>query len=258
MKTLKTRLAIVALASLWFTGCSTVPTVGSSSLKSFLPGQKKQEEPYPKPVKMAATWAPDTLSAPGKKTTRGFGGRLFFYNEKSQAIPVEGELMIVGYLDNQIEGVPAQAKRFGFTKEQFTRHFSQSDLGASYSVWIPWDAEGGPGQKITLVPSFTTPDGHVVQGAPTIVALTGPSIEAFHTAQRQRAGMRFSELSQRFPLQGPGQEDQQILQAGYQPQGTSVSGYPYGTSANTQPVTTPKSGITTTTIPMGNSGLRNR
>lgn len=258
MKRLTTKLLMVALASMWFTGCSTVPTLDNSKLKSFLPGSKKQEEPYPKPVKMAATWTPDTLSAPGKTTTRGFGGRLFFYNEKSQAIPVEGELLIVGYMDNQVEGAPAQARRFGFTKEQFTRHFSQSDLGASYSIWIPWDAEGGPGQKITLVPSFTTPDGHTIQGAPTIVGLSGPSMEAFQAAARQRAGMRFSELSQRFPIQGPNQETQEILQAGYQPSANGSEAYSQRDFTNGQAVTTQRSGITTTTIPMNNSGARNR
>lgn len=134
--------------------------------------KEKPPEPYPNPVKMVATWTPDTLLQTGRTPTRGFGGRIYFYNEKSQAVPVDGTLMIHGFDEFAPEG-EEKVKKFAFTPEQFTRHFSQSDLGASYSVWLPWDAVGGDQKKISLVPTFTTETGKTVQGVPTTVLLPG-------------------------------------------------------------------------------------
>lgn len=131
-------------------------------------------EPYPNPVKLAATWTPDTLTQTGRVPTRGFGARVFFYDEKSRPVPVEGTLVVHGFDENKSgpNGEPS-VKRYEFTPEQFTRHFSQSDLGASYSVWIPWDAIGGPQTRISLVASFSTAEGKMVQGTPSTVLLPG-------------------------------------------------------------------------------------
>jgi len=140
-----------------------------------MPWSKKDSdapEPYPNPVKVAATWTPDTLMQTGRTPTRGFGGRVFFYDEKSRPVPVEGTLIVHGF-DDAADSHQKRVKRFEFTPEQFTRHFSQSDLGASYSVWIPWDAIGGQERRISLVTSFRTSEGKTVQGVPTTVQLPG-------------------------------------------------------------------------------------
>ena len=134
-------------------------------------------EPYPNPAKMAVTWSPDTLTQVGRTPTRGFGARLFFYDEKSRAVPVEGTLIVHGF-DESAGGDQPPVKRFEFTPEQFTRHFGQSDLGASYSVWIPWDAVGGSQTRISLVASFVAASGKTIQGSPTIVMLPGKKTDA--------------------------------------------------------------------------------
>ncbi len=137
-------------------------------------GKKKNQEPepYPNPVKIAATWTPDTLVQTGRTPTRGFGGRVFFYDEKSRPVPVEGTLMIHGF-DDSASQADGGVKRFEFTPEQFTRHYSQTDLGASYSVWIPWDAVGGDQRRISLVTSFRTANGQTIQGIPATLLLPG-------------------------------------------------------------------------------------
>lgn len=135
--------------------------------------------PYPNPVKMATTWSPDTLVQHGRTPTRGFGGRIYFYDQKSNAVPVDGKLIVHGFDDtagNQSDA--ANVKRYEFTPEQFTRHFSQSDLGASYSIWIPWDAVGGPQRRISLVASFETVGGKFVQGEPATILLPGANNES--------------------------------------------------------------------------------
>lgn len=132
--------------------------------------------PYPNPVKMATTWSPDTLVQNGHTPTRGFGGRIYFYDQKSNAVPVDGKLVIHGFDDTaRGEDDSADVKRFEFTAEQFTRHFSQSDLGASYSIWVPWDAVGGVQRRISLVASFETTAGKFVQGEPATILLPGSS-----------------------------------------------------------------------------------
>ncbi len=149
------------------------------SLLDRIPWKRKSNadpEPYPNPVKVAATWTPDTLVQTGRVPTRGFGGRVFFYDEKSRAVPVEGTLTVHGF-DDAADSQEKRVKRFEFTPEQFTRHFSQSDLGASYSIWIPWDAIGGEQRRISLVTSFRTAEGKTVQGVPATVLLPGASAE---------------------------------------------------------------------------------
>ena len=173
------------------TGCATwskkdkPKKEDSSGFLSKIPfvGKDKKEEPeaYPQPVKLVATWTADTLMQTGRTPTRGFGGRVFFYDEKSRPVPVDGTLVIHGF-DDTGETAERRLKRFEFTPEQFTRHFSQTDLGASYSIWIPWDAIGGDQRRISLVASFKPGEGDAVQGIPATVLLPGKKPPAEETA----------------------------------------------------------------------------
>ncbi len=167
--------ATVALtATLCFSGCAVMK--GEKSLKDSLPfakQDKEEQEAYPTPQKMAVTWTPDIILRTGATPTRGFGGRIFFYDEKTRPVPVEGELAVQAI--RTLPGEEPELKRYAFTPEQFTKHYSNSDLGASYSIWIPWDAAGGEETKITLVPSFKTKAGRLLQGTSSVVNLPGKS-----------------------------------------------------------------------------------
>jgi hypothetical protein len=149
------------------------------SLLDRMPWAKKDKapEPYPNPAKLAAVWSTESLTQVGRVPTRGFGGRIFFYDEKSQPVPVDGTLVIHGF-DEKAKDPKAGVKRFEFTPEQLTSHFSQSDVGASYSIWVPWDAIGGEQRHISLVASFKTKEGKTIQGQPTNVLLPGSKNEA--------------------------------------------------------------------------------
>lgn len=180
-----TTVAVSAIASAGV-GCASGPSNNlfsknpSSGKDSFLDsipfvGKKdKTPEPYPNPVKLAVTWTPDTIIQTGRTPTRGFGGRVFFYDDKSKPVPVEGTLVVHGF-DDSAGSAESSAKRFEFTPEQFTRHFSQSDLGASYSIWVPWDAIGGEQKRISLVTSFKSTSGSPIQGIPATMMLPGPT-----------------------------------------------------------------------------------
>lgn len=140
---------------------------------------KKKE--YQTPQSINATWTHDVYTTEGKAPTRGFGGRLYFYNERSQAIPVDGELIVYGFDDTQRNhegmGIESADKKFRFTAEQFTTHFSESQLGASYSIWIPWDAAPGNKKKIMLIPTFKSKSGQVIRGNAATLLLPGPPSE---------------------------------------------------------------------------------
>lgn len=187
---------LVLLPMLLLTGCAawapeeTTKSKGALESKTTskwkLPWSKKDDKPvpYPNPARMAVTWTPDTLVQSGRTPTRGFGGRLFFYDEKTRTVPVEGDLMIHAFAENP-DGSMGEVKRYQFTSEQFTRHFSQSDLGASYSIWVPWDAVGGDQMKVSLVPSFKSTSGRVVQGETALVGLPGKRSETEAIARKR-------------------------------------------------------------------------
>jgi hypothetical protein len=129
---------------------------------------------YETPTHMIAIWSPDILTQPGQPPTRGFGGRIYFYNDKNQAVPVEGQLVVYGYDDTHNPDQPGQPQRkFAFTPDQFTKHYSNSDLGASYSIWLPWDAVGGEQSSVSLVPVFTATSGQMVMGEQAANVLPG-------------------------------------------------------------------------------------
>src|SRR5687767_10324820 len=73
---------------LLLSGCSTMDW--TKKLPWNDPARKLSESKFDVPVRIVAIWTPTTLSQPGKPQTRELGGRLYFYNEASQAIPVEG------------------------------------------------------------------------------------------------------------------------------------------------------------------------
>ncbi len=133
---------------------------------------------YQVPTRMVVVWTPDTLTLPGRPPTRGFGGRIYFYNNQGQAIPVDGQLIVYGFDDSDPEvASTVPHKRFVFTPEQFTKHFSPTELGASYSVWIPWDSNDNRQKTISLLPVFTAVSGHRVVGEQTINVLRGRTEE---------------------------------------------------------------------------------
>lgn len=248
------RISIIALLGVSLvaaTGCVSFPTPDKMKVTNPFSKKDKEPEPYPNPVKMAVTWTPDTLTTAGKRPTRGFGARIFFYNDKTQAVPVEGELTVVAYEETLNPGEPSRVRRFGFTKEQFTTHFSQSDLGASYSVWIPWDVEGGMGERITLVPSFQSVATKTpIQGSPTAVLLPGPMPEqdAINKARQLAKSGPQSDIP-RVPANAM---TQQVRQAGFAPGTEPASGNVVSNPGDRPTLSMPpRVGMNTLTIPTG-------
>ena len=181
------RVFICFVLCLACTGCSSWnSSKKTASAKKFNWTSPKTwfEKEYQQPTSLAAIWSPDVLVTSGQGSTRGFGGRIYFYNERSQAIPVDGDLIVHGYeaVGNAQERQQASLKRTAdkvmkFSGEELKTHFSPSQLGASYSVWIPWEDADGVRKEITLIPSFKSKDGKVVQGSSAKLYLPGTEID---------------------------------------------------------------------------------
>jgi hypothetical protein len=149
---------------------------------------KVVESKYARPVRMAVIWSPALLNTAGRKPTRGFGGRIYFYDANNKAVPVEGQLVVYGYDDGKVRtDGKSPDRKYAFTPEQFTSHFSETELGASYSVWLPWDEVGGPQMDISLVPIFTATSGQLVVGESSRNLLPGPTTE--------NTSMRFDHMT---------------------------------------------------------------
>lgn len=172
-KTLACLLA-VALLSGTTTGCASWKK--PSSEKTWNPKTWFKKE-YQEPVSMATIWRADRMAEPGQREMRGFGARIYFYNEKSQAIPVDGDVVVHGYVTTPSSRKAASEqpdRKFTYTSEQLASQYSPSDMGASYSIWVPWD-EDGFREEVTLIATFKSKKGGVVQASPTKIFLPGKS-----------------------------------------------------------------------------------
>ena len=115
----------------------------------------------------------------GKTPIRGLGGRIYFYDSKNKAIAVEGQLAVYAY-DNSKPGGESKVpdRKYCFAPEQFTNHYSPTEMGASYSIWLPWDEVGKPQADISLVPIFTSSSGALVMGQTSRNMVPGPNTPA--------------------------------------------------------------------------------
>lgn len=156
--------------------------------------KEKKEKKFETPKSMAVIWTDSVYTQAGARPTRGFGGRFYFYGEENKPIEVDGELVIYGYDDSSDDDMRKVADRkFVFSREDLARHHSKTELGPSYSFWVPWDELGGERKTISLLPVFKAGEGIPVRGEQSINVLPGrpkadgsnnpPAFEAFGASQ---------------------------------------------------------------------------
>lgn len=119
---------------------------------------KAKKPPKPGiPSRIVATWTDTVLQKPGIGAERGFGGRLFFHDNKGpKPIAVEGQLVVYAFDETDREITDNKpTRRYVFPAEQFAKHQSESEeFGTSYSVWLPWDKVGGDQTEVSLIARF--------------------------------------------------------------------------------------------------------
>jgi len=133
--------------------------------------QKNNDEALP-PETMAAIWNFGIYEKPGSKSVRGLGGRLYFYDANNNPVAAEGELIVYGF-DEDNGNKTRPDKKFIFRESELQSHYSESALGGSYSIWIPWDKVGGYRKSVTLLPVFKSKDGRIIRSEQSINLLAG-------------------------------------------------------------------------------------
>ena len=172
---------VAALVVLANTGCQSMrkPTVFSK-----LGPLKAKEAEFVQPHRIAVIWTEDSLPAlRDKKGTRGFGGRVYFYDAQNNPVRVDGELTVYAYDDsgegdrNSIEASRKPDRKYVFLASEFQKRYSESAIGPSYNVFIPWDEAGGPRKTVSLVPIFRPTNGQLVGSGHSIAMLRGKMAE---------------------------------------------------------------------------------
>ena len=184
-------ITLAILALVFFNGCSVVNDSMRISDKNSmwnpveaLASKKQKSAEVLPPDTMAAIWNFAIYEKAGSPSIRGLGGRIYFYDAKSNAVPAEGELVVYGF-DEESDNRTQPDKKFVFRESEFQSHYSESALGGSYSVWIPWDKVGGYRKSVTLLPVFKTTDGRIIRSEQSINLLAGrikkeESVESKH------------------------------------------------------------------------------
>lgn len=178
------RWIVILTAALLTTGCTPLE-LNKSKAWLFSNDDKPQT-----PTKVVALWTEAVRSSSDASAERGFGGRLTFYPAKGdKPVKVEGALAVYVFdEDGRKPGDNKPDRRYVFTKEEWSRHYSKSELGHSYSVWVPWDKVGGPKKEISLIVRFTPDLGPTIVSEQVRQVLPGEKALAADLPQGPQAG----------------------------------------------------------------------
>ncbi len=150
---------------LLLTGCQTVHwSKGNWESNSFWKRKARETKTeYSRPEKITTIWKDAVYEENGIPRTRGFGGRVYFYDAENRCVKVDGDLVVYSYDDTLTNGGHTNPDRkYVFKKEDLQNHYAKTDLGHSYNIWLPWDDFGGDRRDISLVTVFSNEAEKVV------------------------------------------------------------------------------------------------
>jgi len=211
-------LMLLLLTSVNHLGCQTWGGSQTSSQAWW----KRSKEPLPpdapenfgEAVKMDIAWKDDVLPGPDGQLQRGVGGRVHFLDKHGKAIRVHGSLTVYGFDEHNGQATsPRPDKRFHFKDDELQAVYSQSTIGHSYSVWVPWDGQGYQ-RHIAVLPIFRAEDGRLLKGDHSQAVLHGPENPNPISTSQQKKQRRFEEnqLVERVVYQSP-QAQQEVALA---------------------------------------------
>ena len=165
------------------TGCQSWETQGKLPL---FPRDKKEKKIDVTPEKIVAVWTEATHHHPGKKAERGFGSRIVFYDAQDRPLEITGKVTVFVFDDQHpAADDPAPKYKFVFPEEVIASHYSKSDLGHSYSFWIPLAAIDSPTIPFSLVVRYDSPQGERVLSDLTKKVLVGTGIKTTRQDKKQ-------------------------------------------------------------------------
>ena len=168
--------------------CFACVSPGCGSLKLATPRLTFDDAPAEPPAKMIPVWSDTVMSRPGQRGVRGLGGRIVFYGrETDEPVQVNGSLIVYGWDDTQGNLSQTPDRKYVVTPEELAGHLSQSTIGDSYSIWIPWDHAGSQHKRVTIVARYVGQDGVEIASTPQRVVLPGPVPELLSQTQQEQA-----------------------------------------------------------------------
>jgi len=178
---------LAALLLLAAVGCKGLDLQDRFDFSRHIPWKPQSHDENEAVEKVIATWTDTVLHQPGKAPVRGFGGRLMFYGRDFQEpIKARGQLVVYGFVEKPDEPPSTIPQRkFIFPAEQFEKHYSESEVGHSYSVWLPWDEVGGPQLKVRLIARFEPITGGMVVSESAPQLLPGRPASTRETSNQQ-------------------------------------------------------------------------
>jgi len=134
-------------------------------------------KPSGPPAKSVAVWEPAVKHEAGLEPKRGFGGRVYFYDQESKKpIKIKGNVVVYAFdEDGRKADDNMPTRSYLFDKSDVKKLYSKSKLGPSYNFWIPWDSEGpdGHAKKISLIVRYVPEVGSSVVSSQAVVYLPG-------------------------------------------------------------------------------------
>ena len=163
-------LLVIPLSLLLFlTGCT-------SMLKMPQPDMSVLKPAGPVTTVVAA-WEPAVSN--GENSQRGFGGRIYLYDQEMLR-PVKAKGTIVVYVFDEdgrspLDAKPNEGHVFEAKVLNSKEIYKKSSLGHSYNLWVPVDAAGpeGPAKKVSLIVRYVPEKGASVVSSQATVLLPG-------------------------------------------------------------------------------------
>ena len=163
------RLLSAVCCLLLLSGCTSLPSVPQVDFSALKP---------PGPVvTVVAAWEPAVSN--GENPMRGFGGRVYLYDQEMLR-PVKAKGMLVVYIFDEEGRLPGDEKpNEGLVFDEKTLDskgiYKKSKMGHSYNLWVPVDAAGpdGPAKKVSLIVRYIPDKGSSVVSAQTTAHLPG-------------------------------------------------------------------------------------
>ncbi|MFM7563562.1 MAG: hypothetical protein ACKO81_11065, partial [Planctomycetota bacterium] len=163
------------------TGCQTFDA------KAPFPWEKEKDKPQPD--KIMAVWTDAVRTESGKPAERGFGGRVFFYDDKGKPMKVEGTVHIYVFDDDRsMDHVQTPEKKFVFPADTLELRYSKCSLGHSYNFWVPIGSVQGPNRNLSLVTKIELKSGGSVVSSVTRKILPGSGLPPAALAAKPKSG----------------------------------------------------------------------
>lgn len=163
------RTLALACVSLYCVGCSTTGGLKTPDLSALKPAGP--------PTSAVAAWSYCVEHRDDGDPRRGFGGRVYFYDQDARRpVKIDGNVVVYAYDESVCSpDDPEPTRRHLFEKDEVKGAYVKSKLGHSYNFFVPWDSDtvNGESKKVSLIVRYVPKKGSSVMTQQTAVYMPG-------------------------------------------------------------------------------------